>query len=834
MKKYLKYIFITLFGIVAIVVLVAACCLAPTVKKVLAMKNEAEQIVKSGDREDFTTIRTSIVYDCNGDVLMTYSGEKDLYYVPSADIPQVLKDSFVIMEDRDFYNHRGIDVKAVIRSAIANYSANEVVQGASTITQQLARNIYLDQDVNWERKIKEAFMAVELENKYSKEDILEFYLNNIYFGNGYYGIGAAARGYLEKDVKQLTMGECIFLASIPNNPSRYDPIHHEDNAVGRARRILKNLYDAGKVSDLDYLLLSGNEYNPFVKNFDATAERRELNQSTGDSYIYTYVTYCAVRYLMEQNGFRFRNDFNSEKERELYDESYDAWYTYYQQGLFTNGYRIYTSIDPQAQKQLQSTVDRIITENDPNLPDNPLQAAAVSIDNESGKVVAIVGGRNEAVVGYGFNRAYQSFRQPGSSIKPLNVYGPYMSMGHSTEEPVYDIYNEHGPRNAGGAYAGAITLREALQYSKNTIAWQIYQYLTPQKGSEYLLRMGFKRIYMDRKYMAGSLGGFTYGVSAEEMTAGFHAIYNDGVYNAPTCIVMMYQDGSVPMNYDTEKVYVYSENASRLLTSMLKSVVEDGTGKKAKLTVHPAAGKTGTTNKNKDMWFIGFTPYYTTGVWVGFDKPREIDMTNGNLAVTIWHDYMELVHMGKVPIPFKEGSYVAPTENLELDNQKYLLVDQQEGEIDWDLLWENDFDASLIADELSQMHPSGDADAEITGGDEDVLLPGSDSNAASIGGNATINGGDGNVTITGGDSDVTNIGGDGNTTFTGRDNNASFNGGDGNASFTSGDSNATFSGGDANASFTGGDTNATITGGDADATITGGDMDANPGVVGNH
>lgn len=792
MKKYVKYMIITLVGIFVIAVLVLGCCLWPTVRHVLTLRQEAVDIVKAGSREDFTTIRTSIVYDCNKEVLMTYSGEKDLYYVRSEDIPEVLKEAFIIMEDRDFYNHRGVDVKAVVRAALANYSANDVVQGASTITQQLARNIYLNQDVNWDRKIREAFMAVELEKKYSKEDILEFYLNNIYFGNGYYGIGAAAHGYLEKEVSQLTMGECIFLASIPNNPSRYDPINHEENTVGRARRILKNLYDAGKVSDLDYLLLSGDEENPFVKNFNAGSGRRELNRTTGDSYVYTYVTYCAVRYLMEQNGFIFCNDFNSEEERELYDEGYEAWYNYFQQGLFTNGYRIYTSIDPAAQKMLQDTVDLVIAENDPGYEDNPLQAAAVSIDNESGKVVAVVGGRNEETFGYGFNRAYQSYRQPGSSIKPLNVYGPYMAMGHSTEEIVYDIYNSNGPRNAGGAYAGAIRLREALQYSKNTIAWQIYQYLTPQKGSEYLLRMGFKRIYMDKKYMAGALGGFTYGVSTEEMTAGFHAIYNDGVYNAPTCIEMMYQDGTEPESYETEKIFVYPENASRLLTSMLRSVVEEGTGKKARLTLQAAAGKTGTTNQNKDMWFIGYTPYYTTGVWVGFDMPREISMDNGNLAVTIWHDYMESIHVGKIPVPFREGKYVEPQENEELDSQKYLLYEQQEGEIDLDLLWENDYDAILIADELGQTFTGNDEDAAITGGDE---------NAGNVHGDEDAVGarGDEDAVVTGGDEDAGNV---------------------------RGDEDAAFSGGDADANITGGDEDAVITGGDADAVGVHGDEDA--------
>ncbi len=773
MKKGMRYIWITLAGILAICIVVAVCCLMPFFNQIMALRDEAKAIVKAGSIQDFSEIRTSIVYDCNGEVLMTYSGEKDLYYVEIGQIPQVLQDAFVVMEDKKYYSHKGVDVMAVVRSAIANYKANEIVQGASTITQQLARNIYLNQDVNWQRKIKEAFIALELEKKYSKEQILEFYLNNIYFGNGYYGIEAAAKGYFDKSVSELTLGECIFLSAIPNNPSRYDPLSHEENTVGRARLILLQLYSEGKVSDLDYLLLSEDEGNPFVPNFSTDKERVELNKNTADSYIYTYVTYCATRYLMEQNGFYFKNNFTNEEELESYDASYDTWYTFYQQKLFTEGYRIYTSIDPAAQKKLQETVDKVIAENDSayaagGTSENPLQASAVTIDNETGKVVAIVGGRNENVAGYGFNRAYQSFRQPGSSIKPLNVYGPYLSRNHSTEETVYDIYDPNGPKNAGGVYSEKITLRDAIKSSKNTIAWQIYKYLTPSVGSEYLLRLGFKKIYMDKDYMSAALGGFTYGVSAEEMTAGFRTICNDGVYNAPTCICAMYRDSQEPVEYNSEDVRIYSENGARLLTSALTSVIEEGTGKKAQMTAHTAAGKTGTTNKNKDMWFIGYTTYYTTGVWVGYDSPKEISMDNGNLAVTIWHDYMENLHIGLMPKSFVEGNYVQPVENRELTTLQAMLYEALEGEPALENIWDNDIDADTVV-------LGGDTDATITGGDS----------------NATITGGDSNATITGGDSNATITGGDSNATITGGDSNATITGGDGNATITGGDSNAT-------------------------------------------
>lgn len=769
-KSIKKYILITISGILVLLLLVAACALMPYWKEIKRLKDEAHEIVLSGDRSDFIQSRTSIVYDCNNEVLMTYSGEKDLYYVELDEVPQLLKDAFIIMEDREFYSHPGVDAKAVLRALIANYQADEIVQGASTITQQLARNIYLNQDVNWERKVLEAFIALELEKKYSKEDILEFYLNNIYFGNGYYGVEAAARGYLDKTVSELTNGECIFLAAIPNNPSRYDPVNREENTVERSRLILRQLYENGKISDLDYLLLSGDEENPFVPDFESNVWKRELNQSTADAYVYTYVTYCAVRYLMEQNGFLFKNDFAGEEELDAYDASYDAWYTYYQQALYSGGYHVYTSINPRQQELLQENVDRVIAENDEEyaaylqhqteeIQGNPLQAAAVTIDNQSGMVTAIVGGRTEETLGFGFNRAYQSFRQPGSSIKPLNVYAPYLCMGHSTEEKVYDVYDVNGPKNAGGAYAGEITLREAMKLSKNTIAWQIYRFITPQTGCDYLMRLGFKKIYMDKKYMSGALGGFTYGVSAEEMTAGFHAVYNNGIYNPPTCIRgISWNDSGVKEN-TVKEIYVYTENAAKLLTSMLQTVVEEGTGKRARLTVHPSAGKTGTTNGNKDMWFVGFTAYYTTGVWVGYDSPVTISMDHGNLACTIWHDYMEKLHVGLAPKVFEEGDYIFPEVNSMLTELPDVPYEVQEGEPDFENLWDNDMDAILAEDDNAAI-TEGDGNTAITEGDENAAITGGDGDAVITGGdgNATITGGDGDAAITGGDTDAGPIG----------------------------------------------------------------------------
>ncbi len=404
-----------------------------------------------------------------------------------------------------------------------------------------------------------------------------------------------------------------------------------------------------------------------------------------------------------------------------------------------------------------------------------------------------MGGKTEKIDGYGFNRAYQSFRQPGSAVKPLNVYAPYLCMGHSTEELVYDAYDANGPKNAEGVYAGEMTLREALMRSKNTIAWQIYRFITPQTGCDYLMQLGFKRVYVDKKYMSGALGGFTYGVSTEEMTAAFHTIYNDGVYQAPTCIRGIYRETTPDVAENKNGVRVYTENASRLLTSMLRDVIEKGTGKSARLTNHAAAGKTGTTNGNKDMWFVGYTAYYTTGVWVGYDLPQEISMKNGNLACTIWHDYMEQLHLTLSPRFFADGKNVTPETNADLTELMKIPYEPEEGEPDFENLWDNDLVADIMEEESGTA--PGDGDAALRG-DENGTAPGDGAGALK---------GDENGTVPG----------DGDAALRGDENGTASGDADG---ALKGDESGTVSE-DANAAL-GGDKDGAITGGDKDADVS--------------
>lgn len=684
MKKWKKIIKILLIaaGIMAALFSVVLLCFLPYIRRILKLRTEAYLYVRDSSAQTFQDSQSSVVYDALGNVLFTYSGEKDLHYVSIEQIPQTLIDSFVVMEDRSFYDHQGVDYKAVVRAMVANYEAEDIVQGASTITQQLARNIFLTQDVNYSRKIEEIFIAYALEEKYSKDDIMEFYLNNIYFGNGFYGVEAAAEGYFDKKVSQLTTGECILLAAVPNNPSRYDLFRHEEAAVQRAKLIVHQLFEAGYISELDYLIYSSGTGNSFVsqKLLEKLKNQEGREQTTAQGYVYTYVMDCAVKYLMNTNGFVFRNDFATEAEEEAYDEEYSYWYKLCQQRLFTGGYVIQTSINLSVQDKLQRIMDEKLAELD--LEDGTLlQGGAVCIDNASGLVIAAVGGRTEETVGYGFNRAYQSYRQPGSAIKPLNVYAPYLCAGHSPQEIVDDTYDPLGPRNAGGAYAGKITLEEAVKYSKNTIPWKIYQEMTPSRCMNFLLKMGFKKIYMDKEVLAGALGGFSYGVSPEEMAGGFAALENDGVYRQTTCIRQISTSyGEILPGFDS--VTVYTSDASRIMTEMLEKAVREGTGKRAALSSQPCAGKTGTTNSNKDAWFVGYTAYYTTSVWAGYDIPQEINLKNGNVSCDIWHDFMEYLHTDlaprEFPAPEEVPAPMKPEESEQTTEDEWALPTEEE------------------------------------------------------------------------------------------------------------------------------------------------------------
>lgn len=614
-------------------------------RKVMQLRSEAKEIVEESTVDTFKSSQTSVVYDTNGDELTKFKGEKDAYYLEYEDLPVYAVAAMVSVEDQNFYKHNGVDYKGVLRAAVSFVTkGGEITQGGSTITQQLARTVFLNREVSWQRKVKEMFVAVELEKKYSKEQILEFYLNNVYFANGYYGIQAASQGYFNKDANDLSLSQIAFLCAIPNAPTMYDPLQNKDKTMTRRNKILKDMYEQDKITKKQY-----------EKAMDEKITVQKAQQTEKKNYVETYVIHCATKELMKQQGFEFKNSFDSENEKEEYENEYDKTYAECKKTLYSAGYHIYTSIDPDVQDQLQNSIDNSLsgyTEKDKN-GIYQAQASGTCIDNKTGKVVAIVGGREQEDIGYTLNRAYQSPRQPGSSIKPLLVFTPALERGWTASSVVNDnpmsSDDEHHVNNSGGSYSGQITLRRAVEKSSNVVTMRIYEQIGPDTALSYLEKMNFKYLQdEDYKYYTTCLGGFTKGTTSEEMAAGYATLENDGVYREPTCITKITtSDGKEVMSSDTEEKTVYTESAAKSMTDILQSVISGGTGVGAKVPNIDTAGKTGTTTSNRDGWFCGYTPYYTTAIWVGRDDNKEMSSLSGaSYPKSIWSNFMNAIHEG--------------------------------------------------------------------------------------------------------------------------------------------------------------------------------------------
>ena len=647
-------------------------------KKLIAMESDAKKIVSKSTMETFRQNETSIIYDANGNIMSKLKGEKDVYYIKYSDIPQVAVDAITSIEDKNFFKHKGYDLKAIIRAGVA-YIKNKgvITQGGSTITQQLARNIFLSFEESWQRKAREIFIAIELEKKYTKKEIMEFYLNNIYFANGYYGIQSASLGYFGKGVNSLSLSQITFLLSIPNSPTRYNPYENIEGTLARRDRILDQMVLDGKITEAQASKAKSEE----IKLKAPKVEK--------SSYALTFALDRAVKALMKSEGFNFRYSFNSDEERKAYNENYSEVYSSCQTRLYSGGYRIYTSIDPEKQKLLQDTVDSGLSVSSEKSKSGiySLQGAAVTIDNSSGRVVAIVGGRSQKLKGSTLNRAYQSFRQPGSTIKPLIVYTPAFEQGYTPESMVKDEKIEGGPVNADGVFSGNMTVLDALAKSKNTVAWKLFTEISPAIGIGKLLDMGFSAISDTDYYPSAALGGFTKGVNAVEMASAYAAIENGGEFREPTCIMKMTDSSGNDIVADgfyqkgTSK-YIYDENACKMMITCMEAVMTKGTGVGGKLATMPCAGKTGTTNDSKDLWFVGFTKYYTTSVWVGYDIPRSL----AGLAYTatplgIWKTYMDSINNG-LPLA-KLDDYkitVAPTKEDTEETDEETKEEQQEEE----------------------------------------------------------------------------------------------------------------------------------------------------------
>lgn len=614
--------------------------------------NNAHVTIENSTKSTFKKEDNSFVYDKDGNTLAKLRQNRDTDYIKYNDIPQEVVNAFVAVEDKRFYDHHGVDlqstakaVEILVRGKLGESTGVE--RGGSTITQQMVKNVFLSNKKTYARKLKEIFLALEVEKKYSKKEILEFYINNVYFYNNCYGIASAAQSYFSKDLDQLTLAETATLCAIPNSPYYYNPVSNYSNNKERRNLILKRMRDQGYITKKAYKT---------AKKSNTTVIQ---NQRDFYNYEVSYAIDCAVENLMKQDGFEFHYSFSSVRDYKDYRKRYLEEYDLMRKELFTGGYKIKTTIDHNAQEKLQKAVDSNLVQFTKKQKDGEflVQGAATVVDNTTGKVIAIVGGRSqESEEGNGrtLNRAFQSYNQPGSTIKPLVVYTPAFEKGYSPDTIVNDQKFEGGPSNSDGLYKGLIKVSQAIIESRNTVAWQILDDIRPKTGLKYVQNMDFSHIVPSDYYDAAALGGLTYGVNTVEMASGYATIKNGGIYRKASCIDSIEDSDGNEVAKGEVPSRVYKQYATKEITEIMQDVIKKGTGRGLSLERGmPSAGKTGTTNNQRSGWFCGFSPYYSIAVWVGTDNNDEVkDLWGGTYPGSIWKDSMNALCSSKPVVSF--------------------------------------------------------------------------------------------------------------------------------------------------------------------------------------
>ena len=590
------------------------------------------------DLNDFTLNQSSIIYyqDSNGDYqkLTTVKSSENRIWVDGDQIPQHMKDALVAIEDKRFYTHKGVDWFRTAHAALNMFTGGSTF-GGSTITQQLIKNLTQQDDITVQRKLLEIFQALDLEKNYDKDEILEYYLNAVYFGEGCYGVQTAAQTYFGKDAKDLSVAESAAIVGITNLPTYYDPFYSVENNKERQENVLREMYKQGYLNKSEYEAAKSEELE-FV--------RGENSPDTFNVYSYyeEVVLSDVIGDLAEAKGIS-RNAAS--------------------QLVHNAGYEIYACID----KDIQAKVDAIYTDPE-QLPKSysgtksQLQSAIVIIDQTTGEIKALSGGTGKKTISYGLNRATGTTRPPGSSIKPIAVYGPAVEYGlispstmvlDADETHVQLAHTSWYPKNSPNTYDGIITITTALQKSKNTVAAQIMDKLTPSASLEFLrLRLGVTSLIdSDADYAAMALGEPHYGITVREMAQAYTALANDGVFTySRTYTMVKDRSGKIILDNQPQTIRAFSQETARTMTYMLNNAATYGTGSESRLSNMPVAGKTGTTTSNRDRWFCGYTPYYTCAVWTGYDTPETMSFS-GNPATQIWQKVMSAIH---ADLPRKE------------------------------------------------------------------------------------------------------------------------------------------------------------------------------------
>lgn len=645
-------VFTTAFLIMAAAGLILYAAVKPELDK---CREIAYDKLAQMDRSDFSMLSDTVIYDKDGKQIgLINAGHYQ--YMDINHISMNLQNGYIAQEDRRFKNHNGVDWIATFRAGLALIKhGGEVTQGGSTITQQVIKNTYLTQERTFTRKIVEILLAPELEKKYSKADIMEFYCNTNFYGHRCYGVEAASLYYFGKHAEDLAPEEAAVLIGISNSPSAYDPVSHPDASKNKRDDVLKSMNEVGYLSNENYEKAVSSPLKIVQKETEGTDE----------NYQSSYAIHCAALELMKMDGFEFQYTFDNKEDYTLYSERYTAAYSEQSDRIRAGGFQIYTSLDSGLQAVLQTQIDASLS-GFTELQENgkfALQGAGVIVDNKTNYVTAIVGGRGADDP---FNRAYLSARQPGSTIKPLIDYGPAFDTGeYYPTRMVNDHKWEKGPSNSGRRYFGNVTVREALNRSLNTVAWQILEDIGIDFGLSYLGEMEFQKLsYVDNQVPSLSIGGFTNGVRVVDMAKGYSTLANGGVYNDRTCIVKILHEKESELTKDMTPFakQVYRSDSAFMLTDVLKGTFTSpyGTGRGLGLENDmPAAGKTGTTNSSKDTWFCGYTPYYTAAVWVGYDIPRNMPGIYGaTYAGKIWKNVMDEIHQGLPPLDWEQPDTV--------------------------------------------------------------------------------------------------------------------------------------------------------------------------------
>ena len=508
-------------------------------------------------------------------------------------LPKKVEQAFVAIEDQRFYQHDGYDITGILRAFTKNQSDSKS-QGGSTITQQLARMTYLSNEKTYTRKIKELLIAVSLEQKYSKKELMTAYVNQAYFANNIYGIELAAKSYFNKPARELSWSEISFLTAIPNNPSLYDPLRFPENTKKRQQRIVQALIrDRVLTKDFTISRVSPRSYKPSVPYpdyIDATVQ-------------------AAVRMTAQKKGW-------SEKRAAEY--------------LHQQGAVISTYLDSAEQRRAKEALR--------NLP-NPIEGAYVGIDGQTHGVTALVGYKSN-LTGQ-FNRAVQSYRQPGSAIKPLLVYGPYLEKTKARLSSTLDgspvCIDGYCPSNSGNRILGQVTIADAIAYSYNTPAIRAFA-VSFREGLKSIRPFQFSQWTREDDAFTSALGGLQYGISPYELTNAYSVFVNDGIYRPASMIKSItLKNGTVERPQEKEQ-RIWSSQTNRELRAGLKNVMTYGTGRKGyDSSARYIGGKTGTTNDNKDMWFVGIKNQHIGGIWLGADRPRPFPVeANATLQVQTW------------------------------------------------------------------------------------------------------------------------------------------------------------------------------------------------------